>query len=93
MRSNFIHKGINIDEKSVLMFRDISKAIIAILFQLHKRNSVKVKIDYEQWLAKIDSHLDKIATKNIMPNGKEWLDLGVDKMNHIFSDNYLKEVR
>ncbi|WP_131537579.1 hypothetical protein [Pedobacter nototheniae] len=85
LRSEYVHKGVKIDKVDFIRLRDISKVVIAVLFELHKRNLKQVKMDYQAWLEKIDMHLEQIATKNIYPTNKDLLELGMAKLSQEFT--------
>jgi hypothetical protein len=82
-RSEYIHNGKKIDMASLLELRDISKVILMILLNLHKQHATNPQKNYEEWLSNIDFHWDKYFNKGIEPNQKQWMEIGVHKLENI----------
>ena len=76
MRSDYIHNGKDVTQEQLWELRDITKVVIAVLFNLHKKHSTNGQFSYENWIELIDHIHNKIFTKGIQPNVLEQKKLG-----------------
>ncbi len=77
IRSDYIHNGKDVSQEQLWELRDITKVVIGVLFNLHKKYPANCQFSYENWIELIDHTHTKIFTKGIQPNLLEQKKLGI----------------
>lgn len=82
-RNNYVHFGKPVDLNDTIEIRDITKVIMGIIFNLHKKNIGKSGDYLKDWLNLIDKHVTKVYEKGTLPNAREFKELGVFDLNYL----------
>lgn len=82
-RNDYVHFGKILTMEDTIALRDITKVVMAIILNLHKKHLKKTGDYLEKWLKSTDDLVVRIYEKNKFPNDKELRDLGIYDLDYI----------
>jgi len=82
-RNNYVHFGKSVDLNDTVEIRDITKVIIGIMFNLHKKNINKNGDYLKDWLNLIDKYVTRFYERATLPNNREFRELGVFDLDYL----------
>jgi len=82
-RNDYVHFGKGVELNATIKLRDITKVIMAIVFNLHKKHINKTGDLLADWVKSIDLNVTKFYEKGILPNDKEFRVLGIINLDQV----------
>lgn len=88
-RSLYVHQGVSVKVEDLIELRNIARAILSVLLEVHKANLKTKRLTINSWLKKIDDYVQEIY-KGKKINQQQLSVIGIKKQKVFFQKELLR---